>query len=197
MRDGIEYEFDVYGEMDQDNTLRITKSRCPKLTGARFTKPGEKFANVLKQWLAGAPTPAGKSDPQKTASSSASVNSNVVNGAGGLKGAAVLTEELAAIWKRMCSPRGIAKEFEQLKAAVEQLAGSTGIAEYSRILREHGAHHPKRFKTPQSARLCAKDVYVLLEKLRVNARENTSPLESESALPPGGADEPVVNGRVS
>jgi hypothetical protein len=196
MRDGIEYEFDVYGEMDQDNTLRITKSRCPKLTGSRFTKPGEEFANVLKQWLTGAPTPAEKTDSQKTPGSSASVNSNVVNGAGGSKGVAVLTEELAAIWKRMCSPRGIAEEFAQLKAAVEQLAGSTGIAEYSRILREHGARHPKDFKTPQSARLCAKDVYVLLEKLRVNARENTAPLELEPATELLEVGKPLVNGEV-
>ena len=34
MRDGIEYEFDVCGEMDQENTLLITKSRCPQ-TGRR------------------------------------------------------------------------------------------------------------------------------------------------------------------
>ncbi len=47
MRDGIEYEFDVYGEMDQDNTLRITKSRCPKLTGITLAKPGEELANAF------------------------------------------------------------------------------------------------------------------------------------------------------
>jgi hypothetical protein len=40
MRDGIEYEFDVCGDMDHENTLDITKSRCPKLTGAAFSKPG-------------------------------------------------------------------------------------------------------------------------------------------------------------
>jgi hypothetical protein len=31
MRDGIEYEFDVFGDMDQEHTLVITKTRCPKL----------------------------------------------------------------------------------------------------------------------------------------------------------------------
>lgn len=51
MRDGIEYEFDVCGEMDQGNTLVITKSRCPKLTGGVFPKPGKEVAEVLKGWL--------------------------------------------------------------------------------------------------------------------------------------------------
>lgn len=192
MRDGIEYEFDVYGEMDQDNTLRISKSRCPKLTSSTFKKPGEELANVLKQWLAGAPPQAVKVEMPKPSASAAAEDGEVGNG---LQILAVLTEELAAIWKRMCSPRGIAKEFEQLKAGVEQLAGSTGVAEYSRILREHGSRHPKDFKTPQSARLCAKDVYVLLEKLRANAHENTAPLESEAEIRMG-AGEPVVNGEV-
>jgi len=193
MRDGIEYEFDVYGEMDPDNTLRITKSRCPKLTGSSFRKPGEELANVLKQWLAGAPPQAAKAAKQKLATPSAAGKGEVVNGS---QIVAVLTEELAALWKRMCSPRGITEEFAQLKAAIEQLAGSTGIAEYSRILREHGAHHPKHFKTPQSARLCAKDVYVLLEKLRVNARENIAPLELELPTQIPDVGQPLVNGEV-
>jgi hypothetical protein len=190
MRDGIEYEFDVYGEMDQDNTLRISKSRCPRLTGITFAKPGEGLANVLKQWLAGAPPQAAKVETPKPATPAASGPGQVVNRTG-IEMVAVLTDELAAIWKRMCSPRGIAKEFEQLKASVEQLAGSTGVAEYSRILREHGARYPKDFKTAQSARLCAKDVYILLEKLRANAQESTSPL---AELLPIGAGEPGVNG---
>jgi hypothetical protein len=72
----------------------------------------------------------------------------------------------------MCSPRGVAKELEELKAAIEKLAGSTGVAEYARILRLHGVDRPKEFKTAQTARLCAKDAFALLEELRSNAREN-------------------------
>ena len=78
-----------------------------------------------------------------------------------------------------------------MQKAVEQLAGSTGIAEYYRILREHGVDHPKGFKTTQPARLCAKEVFGLLEELRRNAQENQEPFqlvrpantdESQSAL---------------
>ena len=51
MREGIEYEFDVCGDMDQENTLQITKSRCPKLSGGVFPKPGKELADALKEWL--------------------------------------------------------------------------------------------------------------------------------------------------
>jgi hypothetical protein len=55
MRDGIEYEFDVCGDMDEENTLVITKSRCPKLASWVFPQPGRELADVLKEWLGGAP----------------------------------------------------------------------------------------------------------------------------------------------
>ena len=173
MRDGIEYEFDVCGDMDQENTLLITKSRCPKLAGGVFPKPGKEVADVLKEWLGGAPSENVEPEPpSETPVTPVEPKKNgAVNGVGGLQTVAVLTEELAAIWKRMCSPRGVMTEFAELKEAIEELAGSTGVAEYYRILRQHGAEHPRQFRSMQPARLCAKDVYVLLEQLRANVRD--------------------------
>ena len=55
-RDGMEYEFDVFGELDQENTLLIQKTRCPALTGAVISKPGKPLAETLRAWLAGATT---------------------------------------------------------------------------------------------------------------------------------------------
>ncbi len=75
----------------------------------------------------------------------------------------------------MLATRGGA-EFEAFKASIEALAGSTGVAEFYQILRQHGVSHPRQFRSTQPARLCAKDVYVLLEQLRSNARENQSEL---------------------
>jgi hypothetical protein len=179
MRDGIEYEFDVCGEMDQENTLVITKSRCPKLTGGVFLQPGKELAEVLREWLGGAT--ADRPDPEPRAIVRATLeepktgeitHGGPVNGAGGLQTAAPISQELVSIWKRMCSPRGVVKELEELKAAIEKLAGSAGVAEYARILRLHGVDRPKGFKTAQTARLCAKDLFGLLDELRSNAREN-------------------------
>lgn len=56
-RADVEYEFDVYADMDIDNTMIIQKSRCPALSGQVIPKPGASVANTLKDWLQGAPTP--------------------------------------------------------------------------------------------------------------------------------------------
>jgi len=54
--------------MDLDNTLVVTKSRCPDLSGKVIQKPGDEMAATLAKWLAApvphqpqvsAPTPAG------------------------------------------------------------------------------------------------------------------------------------------
>jgi len=181
MRDGIEYEFDVCGEMDQENTLQVTKSRCPKLSGSVFPKPGRELADALKEWLGcgSAPDQVPQTPSEAPVTPVEPNKGGLVNGLGGLQAASAIPDELASIWKRMCTPRGVVKELQGLGAEVERLAGSTGVAEYYRILREHGVDHPKRFKASQPARLCAKEVFGLLEELRRNAQE------SESQLPLG------------
>lgn len=56
-RDGLEYEFDVVGDLDQSNTLTITKTRCRALFQASITQPnGDNPGKILTQWLTdGAP----------------------------------------------------------------------------------------------------------------------------------------------
>jgi hypothetical protein len=56
-RDGFEYEFDVFCDLDIDNTLIVQKSRCPVLSGAVISKPDGKIADILKVWLSGEPAP--------------------------------------------------------------------------------------------------------------------------------------------
>jgi hypothetical protein len=56
-RDGIEYEFDIVGELDQENTLVISKSRAKPLSGLVINKPDTRFADAVLEWLdAGRPT---------------------------------------------------------------------------------------------------------------------------------------------
>lgn len=52
-RDGMEYEFDIVGDLDVDNTLLISKSRCSALSGAAVQKPGKEVADAVLAWLAG------------------------------------------------------------------------------------------------------------------------------------------------
>lgn len=49
-RDGIEYEFDVVGEMDQEHHLFFTKTRCSALDGKIFHLPGPEVAAILCEW---------------------------------------------------------------------------------------------------------------------------------------------------
>jgi hypothetical protein len=51
MRDGIEFEFDLCGEIDQDNNFVVTKSRCPELSGITIHRPGKNIADILARWL--------------------------------------------------------------------------------------------------------------------------------------------------
>jgi hypothetical protein len=51
-RKGMEYEFDVVGAMDAENTLRILKSRCPSLHRQVIELPdGTLLAKQLLDWL--------------------------------------------------------------------------------------------------------------------------------------------------
>lgn len=51
-REGIEYEFDVVGDLDHDNTLTVTKSRIHTLSKAVIPMPGEELAHQIRDWLA-------------------------------------------------------------------------------------------------------------------------------------------------
>src|SRR5216684_1659839 len=147
MRDGIEYEFDVCGEMDQENTLIITKSRCPKLTGGVFGKPGREVAEILKEWLNGPPPPVREkpaSPPPPNPPDSNGNGATNLNGSGNVNGS--VPPDLVAIWKRMCSPRGVIEEFARLKEALTQAAGEQGETGYGEILKRHGVEDSSHFK---------------------------------------------------
>lgn len=50
-REGLEYDFTLVGQLDFDNNLIISKSRCPALAGQVVHQPGEVFAKTLRDWL--------------------------------------------------------------------------------------------------------------------------------------------------
>lgn len=54
-REGFEYEFDVVMNMDIDNNGVIVKTRCPALNGGMYRRPGKDVADILAEWLTGAP----------------------------------------------------------------------------------------------------------------------------------------------
>lgn len=56
-RKGMQYEFDIVGSLDIDNTLTIVKTRCSALQGGVFYQAGGQVVDILKPWLDGAPAP--------------------------------------------------------------------------------------------------------------------------------------------
>lgn len=50
-RDGLEYEFDVVADLDQDNNFIVSKTRCPELSEGVFHRAGENVSTILTAWL--------------------------------------------------------------------------------------------------------------------------------------------------
>ncbi len=48
---GIEYEFDIAGELDLNHLLTISKSRCPELSSTTHLNPGQELAKRMLAWL--------------------------------------------------------------------------------------------------------------------------------------------------
>jgi hypothetical protein len=46
-REGSEFEFDVIGELNQENSMRVTKSRIASLQGKNFHRPGKDVADLM------------------------------------------------------------------------------------------------------------------------------------------------------
>lgn len=63
-RDGMEYEFDVVGEMDLDHNFVVTKTRCHLLDSAIINKPGKELGEKILSWLSDG-KPAEKPKPAK------------------------------------------------------------------------------------------------------------------------------------
>lgn len=57
-RDGVDYEFDVVGDMTAENSMVISKTRCSALAGQVIRKPDARFAETLWDWLTDGEPPA-------------------------------------------------------------------------------------------------------------------------------------------
>lgn len=62
-RDGMEYEFDVVGDLNSDNELIVTKSRIPFLHAKIIKQPDTSLGASIKNWLMASPAPAAPTTP--------------------------------------------------------------------------------------------------------------------------------------
>lgn len=52
-RDGVEYEFDLVCDLNADNVLTVSKTRCPELNEKTYRKPDAEAMVILRKWLSG------------------------------------------------------------------------------------------------------------------------------------------------
>lgn len=62
-RQDLDYEFDVVGELDHQNAMVVSKTRCSALAGKSILRPGKELANLLKAWLGDGAPPAETANP--------------------------------------------------------------------------------------------------------------------------------------
>lgn len=50
-KDGVEYEFDIVGDLDWSHTMTINKTRCRAIDGKTFRNPDAAFMDIVSAWL--------------------------------------------------------------------------------------------------------------------------------------------------
>lgn len=126
-RDGMEYEFDVVGDLDYDHRLVVTKTRCDELDGAVIVKPGEEFAATLARWLSdGEPRreepktkPAHEPVPDTTVDEMVLVMGSVRS----LEEYEPLRERAKEIWSRLSGPQKKSVKDAMARTAERMSAG--------------------------------------------------------------------------
>lgn len=65
-REGMEYEYDIFCQMDLDHNLVVEKSRCPALANAVIGRPDGRLADTLNEWLIGGVSDKAPIEPRVT-----------------------------------------------------------------------------------------------------------------------------------
>ncbi len=184
-REGLEYEFDLVGYMDEDNTFIVDKTRCPAYSKKAITQPAEKDFAAFNMWLRGvdrnapaadisaaqAPTIV-KNRPNDGANASPLPSAKAWNTANGNSSEEV-PEAVNELWKRMTTRAGYTNVFADLKQNLVELLGpSYGESNFNAILKRYGRQTPDEFVSGQNrsfaeARQCARDLYRSVQELMV------------------------------
>ncbi|HLH04973.1 MAG TPA: ATP-binding protein [Bryobacteraceae bacterium] len=157
-REGLEYEFDFVGLMNEDNELITDKTRCPAYAGKVIAKPSEKDFDAFAEWLKGeeraqAPAAAPIEHPQPSAkpapasAPAAAANSEV-------------PELVQDLWKQMSDKPGFARVFGGFLQTFQRLLGEeAGNEAFNQVLGLHGVDSWQHFKGMQAARRCVLALY--------------------------------------
>jgi hypothetical protein len=194
-REGLDYEFDLVGVMDDDNGLLIEKTRCPHYTGKVISKPKDADFQPFVDWLKGekrpvepkAPpiaAPAASTAPKPPAAASASAPETTRRPEPAQTPTPAEVPELVAdMFKMMAGGKaGFEKVFDGFKKTFTMLQGELAGAEtYNYLLGLYGVDSWQNFKSTQKARQCVLALYNKAIELRGPDAEMAIPFPGEAA----------------
>jgi hypothetical protein len=189
-REGLEYEFDLVGYMDEDNAFIVDKTRCPFYSAKTITRPADRDFEPFSEWLKGVerdrqaadssnsaghvpPTTSSTQQKKPTANKNGAVQSNQVapDGIDAKPGQAGGT----TVKSPTAPPAGLSSaELKTILASLRNEYGHIGQVElYDHILKLHsdGADKPPTLK---AARQCVAEMESILERAKQEAAQEVS-----------------------
>ena len=153
-RDGLEYEFDVFGELDHQHTLLITKSRVYGLADTVIEQPDQSFGHRIHALLlSGVSTPPPTSHkPRPLDASEFAYRMEAIWQGGGLDQAAI-TKRWAMLRKRCGEPipeRWYQGLLDEQRGWVEKHKAANESQEETHNERRQGKSENSRTKTTPS-----------------------------------------------
>jgi energy-coupling factor transporter ATP-binding protein EcfA2 len=142
-REGLEYEFDLVGYMDEENTFIADKTRCPEYALKAFTKPTPKDFQPFVEWLKGTirqPSPARPIDT----------------------GGHPMGTTAAAVYVAEQKLKELQSSGE-IKRAFAAIREPLGEFQYLGILAEFGVNAPEQFRNTEKARECYRKMAATLK----------------------------------
>lgn len=191
-REGLEYEFDLVGLMNDDNELLIDKTRCSSYAGTVIKKPKAADFQPFADWLKGEkkaePAPAPPPPPPPSTSVPPRERPAAAKAAPEAKPAAAAAPDVpqvvADMWKIMATEKagGFSRVFAGFLTTFERMLGEQeGADVYNLVLGLHGVDSWQSFKSLQKARQCVLAMYHKVEELHGSNPEQSISLPSEAA----------------
>ena len=164
-REGLDYEFDVVGLLNDENELIVEKTRCSALAGKVMAKPSAADFQPFADWLKGeqrAETPAPPPLPLPPSHTTpAQEAARRPQPAPSAPPSAEVPDLVAQMYQMMATGKaGFARVFGGFQDTFVRLQGDVaGIETYLHLLGLHGVDSWQNFKSTQKARQCVLALY--------------------------------------
>lgn len=143
-REGLEYEFDLVGYLDEENTFLTDKTRCPVYAAAAITKPGAAAFAPFVEWL------KGEQRQPRPPAQPIDIGANQMN----------TVAAAAHVAQQKIEDLKSSGEIIRAFAAIRETVGEF---QYLGILAEFGVNDPKYLKDKPTATACYKKMLAVLK----------------------------------